>query len=334
MAESPAVRTSKRIRSLTREIIAVHPETLAGARHGAVGYHATTTSTGVTVVRLVPPGASAWAVLKLTSTPEGRRALAREAATLTALHANDRLGAWRKHLPTPWAHGTLRGHSYRIESAIDGRAIVNPAPPVRLNLMRAAAETIAVLHDRTMTEVDGGTEVAERWVDAPVRELMRHVCRRPSQTQRLQRLRDELCEALGCAGFSAAWIHGDYWLGNLLFSEDQQATGIVDWEAAAPLELPLHDFLHLVLYTRRMATGAELGRMVCDLLPHPRWSIHESALLDQHDAWPPSGSLSQRHALLLYWLRHAALHARQHRSAGYRYRLWERRNVLSVLATL
>jgi hypothetical protein len=37
--------------------------------------------------------------------------------------------------------------------------------------------------------------------------------------------------------------------------------------------------------------------------------------------------------LLLYWLRHVALHARQQsQQVGYRYRLWERRNVEPVLA--
>ena len=45
--------------------------------------------------------------------------------------------------------------------------------------------------------------------------------------------------------------------------------------------------------------------------------------------------LSDRHALLLYWLRHAALHTRQQRApVGYRYRLWERRNLHPVLAAL
>ena len=43
--------------------------------------------------------------------------------------------------------------------------------------------------------------------------------------------------------------------------------------------------------------------------------------------------MSDRHALLLYWLRHAATHARQQdRGDAYRYRLWERRNVCSVVA--
>jgi aminoglycoside phosphotransferase (APT) family kinase protein len=324
----------RRIGALTREIIALNPEILAGAGTGTVRYQATITSTGVMVVKLVSPRAADCAVLKLTSTPEGRRTLEREAAVLTALHRDDRLGVWRRRLPTAWAQGTLRGHYYRIESAVTGRAIVNPTPTARRSLLPAAAQTIAVLHARTTTTAVGGAELAAAWVDAPVRELSRHLRRRPSQATRLQRLGHELHEVLAHATFRTAWIHGDYWLGNLLFSGGQNITGIVDWEAAAPLELPLHDYLHLVLYTRRLASGAELGRLLCELLVRPRWSAQEGALLDRYHAWPPSASLSHRHALLLYWLRHAALHARQQPTSAYRYRVWERRNVLPVLAAV
>jgi Phosphotransferase enzyme family len=203
-------------------------------------------------------------------------------------------------------------------------------------MQETAAETIHVLHRSTATTVLGDFGLAGRWVDAHLDELSRHGGRNKPLAGGLERLRDELCDALEGITFSAAWIHGDYWLGNLLFSgEPSTPAGIVDWDAAAPIELPLHDLLHLLLYTRRLVTGEELGQIVRRQLSGGAWSSQERRLLDRYGAWRHDGSLSDRHALLLYWLRHVALHARQQRPpVGYRYRLWERRNVDPVLAAL
>jgi aminoglycoside phosphotransferase (APT) family kinase protein len=293
------------------------------------------TSTGVAVVKLARPGAPPGAVLKLAASAQGKRALARETETLATLDADERLGAWRDLLPRPSVQGTLQGHLYRIDAALGGSAVTNTPAGGVVRALGAAADAIAVLHDRTATTVGGGQQLAERWVDAPLRELLRHARPGPRSADRLHRLRDELHAALGTGSFPAAWIHGDFWLGNLLFDRTLLPTGIVDWEAAAPLELPLHDVLHLLLYTRRLTTGRELGQMLCEQLVEKSWSAAERALLERQPAWQARGGLTERHVLLLYWLRHAAVHARQHGSrVGCSYRLWERRNVLPVLASL
>jgi hypothetical protein len=324
-----------RLDALTREIIALHSGSLPGAIADAVPRRAERASAGVAIVKLGPPDAPPCAVLKVTATDQGRHVLERETAVLTALHADDRLAGWRELLPRPQAQGILAGHTYRIDSALCGLPVAasrTAAPPM---LLSAAAEAIAVLHDRTATTVSGGPELAERWVDAPLGELMRHARRSRRVTYRLELLRDELRGAVGAGELGAAWIHGDYWLGNLLFSDGQSPTGIVDWESAAPLELPFHDVLHLLLYTRRLVTGRELGQLLYDQLRGEGWSAEERAVVNRHWAWPSSQSLSERHMLLLYWLRHVAGHARHQGSlVGYRYRWWERRNVLPVLSAL
>jgi aminoglycoside phosphotransferase (APT) family kinase protein len=324
-----------RLRLLTREIVARHADLLAEGSTGTVVCVGQRTSTGVAVVKLARRGAPPSAVLKVAASSEGNDALARETQTLTTLGADARLGAWRDLLPRPCARGTVRGHLYRIDSALGGTAAAT-APPARASgMLSAAADTIAVLHETTATTVGGGPEVAERWVDAPLRELLRHARPGPRTRGRLERLRDELHGALASGRFPAAWIHGDFWLGNLLFDPRPSPTGIVDWEAAAPLEFPLHDVLHLLLYTRRLTSGRELGQMLCDQLVETRWSAAERAVLERQPAWQACGGLTERCVLLLYWLRHAAVHARQSGApAGYRYRLWERRNVLPVLAAL
>lgn len=324
-----------RLDDLIRQIAAMHSDVLPVSVEGLAISPAELTSAGVAIVKVGRPGAPPCAVLKITATAEGKRLLERETSVLTALHSDNRLDGWRGLLPRPRALGSLDGHSYRLDSALGGTSVVAPAAADLPVLLRSAAEAIAVLHTSTATTVRGGSELAGRWVDAPLSQLQRHCNGSRWLAYRLEKLRDELHGALAGRELVATWIHGDYWLGNLLFSGRRAATGIVDWEASAPLELPFHDVLHLLLYTRRLATGRELGQLVRDHMHGGGWTPEESAVLHRYRTWLSEGSLSSRHMLLLYWLRHVASHARQQGSqVGYRYRVWERRNVAAVLTAL
>ena len=324
-----------RVKSVAREIIVGHPEALSDCISGPVISGAERTAGRGAVVKLGPPGGAPLAILKIATTPQGKRLLRHETEVLRALHADQRLDGLRELIPQPLANGLQRGRSYRLDSALGGRSVAAPSAAVSRTLLGAAVETITALHNRTATTVAAGPDLAERWVDAPLRELVRHPSRSRWRTYRLEQLRAELHGAVGTGTLTVGWIHGDYWLGNLLFSGDRSVSGIIDWDAASPLELPFHDLLHLLLYTRRLITGHELGELVCDQLQGQAWRADERALLRDH--WPRRSAccLSERHILLLYWLRHAALHASQQGATlGYRYRSWERRNVLPVLAAL
>jgi aminoglycoside phosphotransferase (APT) family kinase protein len=277
-------------------------------------------------------------VIKMPMSAEAVRGMERETGALAALRGDGRLGAWRDLMPRPCTSGEVGAQPYRVDVALTGRPALDRVKhgAARERMLEMAAETIQVLHRTTATTVLGDDGLARRWVDEPLDELLRHGGRRRSLAPGLERVRAELHDALGGRALTAAWIHGDYWLGNLLFSDERSApAGIVDWDRAAPLELPLHDLLHLLLYTRRLVSGEELGQIIRRQLCGGAWSAQERRLLDRYGAWRHDGSLSDRHALLLYWLRHVALHARQEpQPAGYRYRIWERRNVHPVLAAL
>jgi hypothetical protein len=296
------------------------------------------TSTGLAIVTVAPPGKSPRAVIKIAMTPGTQRGLARETAALASLHGDERLGTWRDLLPRQLARGSVEGHSYRVDSVLAGR----PAEHVTVTLARRrmldmAAEVVDVLHRATATTVRGNA--GELWVDVHLSELARHAARRWPPASSLELLREELHDALAGRTFSASRIHGDYWPGNVIWGAVDKThaapVGIVDWEASAPLELPIHDILHLVLYTRRLVTGGELGHILRDQLRGAQWSEHERVLLDRFGGWGRCGSLTERHCLLLYWLRHVAMHARQQSSpVGYRYRVWEQRNLLPVLTSL
>jgi hypothetical protein len=324
-----------RVESLTRQIVAIHSQALGVSPEGVAISGGAMTSAGVAIVKLGVPGAPPCAVLKLTATAEGKRLLERETSVLSALHCDARLDGWRGLLPQPRAQGTLNGYSYRVDSALGGVPVIIPTSVDRPVLLSAAADAIAVLHTKTATTVRGGPDLSRRWVDVPMGQLLRHANGSKWISYRLETLREELHGALADEELVATWIHGDFWLGNLLFSGGRAATGIVDWEASAPLELPFHDVLHLLLYTRRLVTRCELGQLLYDHMHGGGWSSEEQAVLHRYWSWLSGVPLSPRHLLLLYWLRHVASHARQQGSqVGYRYRLWERRNVASVLAAL
>jgi aminoglycoside phosphotransferase (APT) family kinase protein len=340
VAQRRVRRRDRVVRALAPEILAKHSESLPTSR-GAVVSHAELTSTGMAVVFLARiAGEPPCAVLKMPLTAGALRGLERETLALEALHADGRLGEWRSLLPRPCVCGSIEGQAYRVDSALPGRPI-----PERLmaadpgGAWRAAAETIGHLHAVTATRLPDDFDRAEQWVDTHLRELESRSAWRGPMLVAAERLRDELHAALADWTGKAAAIHGDYWLGNLLFAEggapDQTPAGIVDWDAWAPLELPLHDLVHLLLHTRGLRTRRELGDLVVRQLREPEWTSQERQVLDRWDLGSALGSLAERHALLLYWLRQTAMHARQQpRQIGYRYRVWERRNVLSVLAAL
>ncbi len=328
--------------SLADAILTYHAESLGGAGGAVrgVGIEATElTSTGLAIVRIAPCGNWPGAVIKIAMTPAAGLGLERENAALEALRREDRLGSWLELVPRAIAQGRIEGRPYRIDHALPGHPALHQlsSATVRRPMLNAAAGTIDALHSRTATILR--REVAESWVDAHIRELTRRPMRRALMTSHLELLRDELHDALAGQAFPASWIHGDYWLGNVLWGQAGPGAptpvGIVDWEASGAYELPMHDFFHLVLYTRRLLTGRELGHIVRDLLGGAEWSSDERRFLDRFGGWHRCGSLSERHLLLLYWLRHVAVHARQQSlPRDYRYRVWEQRNVLPVLASL
>jgi aminoglycoside phosphotransferase (APT) family kinase protein len=321
---------------LVPRILADQAHSLPSCARASVIADAELTSTGVAVVTLAPFGEPPCLVVKLPTTAAALEGLERESAALGALHGDERLGDWRARLPRPCASGTVLDQPFRADAALRGRPAAErvDGEAAAVRLQEAAAESIHVLHRSTATSVAVDRGLAERWVDRQLQELSRHAGVRRRRAWRLGRLRDELHRAIIGRTFSAAWIHGDFWLGNVLVEEASPGPGgVVDWNDAAAGELPLHDVLHLLLYTRRLLTGQELGQIVSRQLVRGEWSVSERRLLERYGSWCHGGALSDRHAVLLYWLRHVALHARQQRHRpGPRYRLWEWRNVHSVLA--
>jgi hypothetical protein len=294
------------------------------------------TSTGMAVILVGSASGPPCAVVKVPAGAQAARGLEAEGVALSTLHADLRLEGWRDLVPRPRGAGTVLGCAYRVDSVLPGGSMsgrmIDDGRTARL--VDAAAETIHELHRRTARELAADDALIERWVDEPIRELVSSIGLAPGDMEALRRLRGELHASLHGHAVPVAAVHGDFWLGNVLFSGGRP-TGVVDWDASGPSELPLVDLLHLALYTRRQVGGRELGAIVCRQLADGAWSRRERRLLEPFGPWRDGAAAGERPALLLSWLRHVVHRTRQEgRRGGVAQRLWVRRNVRPVLGGL
>jgi len=149
----------------------------------------------------------------------------------------------------------------------------------------------------------------ERWVDQPVRILRgaRLQVGEDESTAALRSLRRRLIAGLEGRELQVSWIHGDYWRGNVLFGSDGVTPmGIVDWDRAAPAELPWHDLFHLLLFARREVNGPVAPQIVALSRSQSIWREDESAILGIARRRLPDDGIADDVMALLYWLRQTA----------------------------
>jgi len=268
------------------------------------------TETSVAVVTVVRLGSSQRFVVKTPWTAEGVTGLRRQADVLATLQQDPRLHALRTVIPQCVWQGEVDGRYCCIEEALPGV----PASAMvlqrerRATLLRNSARLIGDLHicTREQTLLDDAT--VEAWVDAPLRRIKASIDIRPHRHRLIDavnRLREELATALLGRTARTAWIHGDFWPGNLLTAPSgADVTGVVDWDCASPHQLPLHDLIHLHAFSLRLACGDELGDIVVRAL---RGGIAETLGVSAGDVASWLDGIPQRSAVLLYWLRHVLL---------------------------
>jgi len=223
------------------------------------------------------------------------------------------------------------------ETALDGVPAEDLVrdPEIRRALLPAAGAAIGELHRRTASVRVVDRVALDDWVDSPIRQLAQVIASRDldgASVRRLEWLGGRLGEALMGRSMDVAWVHGDYWPGNLLATPDGRSIrGIVDWDQAAPGLPPMHDIVHLLLYTRRLIQHRELGDVVRGFLGGEPLDDVELATAEAAGfAWP--GQEEVRMAVALSWLRHVGTFVGLPRHGSNR--LWMQRNVDAVLRDL
>jgi hypothetical protein len=292
-----------------------------------------------------PEGALPLAAVRIARGPSGRRGLARAAAALTSIPSL--LGraeagtAAAALVPGLLASGEANGRAWLAEGALpgqSGRSLIGD-PDERGVLLRRVAGGIAAIHAASAVRAAVIDIQLSTWVDrrvAIVRSILDAGRHPPTHAAALDQLGSELRSAVRGRKLSAGWIHGDLWPANVLVDQaGHQLTGLVDWDSAAPDELPLHDLLHLALTTRRLVERRALGELVGELLRDAAWTADDRAVLgpgaEGSDGPAVFDGLDASTALRLYWLRAVEVNV-DRRPALARQRAWVRANVVSVLA--
>ncbi len=299
--------------------------------------------TGVAVMGLGPASQPPPAILRLASADAGIQGLRAEAEALSQLHADSRLGDWRRKLPHTVAEGWLADTYYTVQEALPGveaqSQVMATDPDFRAYLTSLAAWAIRPMHERTSELAIAGAPSLAEWIDYPI-SFIRQAASSDLPVEReeaLPRLRAELYTALAGRALRTAWIHGDFWLGNVLVTPaGDEVTALVDWSMAAPHELALHDVFHLLLYGRQMAQSRELGDVVRAVLVDEdgaEWQPFERTLLEAEEQNLQMGEIGQRALVLLYWLRRLRSIFEQQRGHAQN-RVWAAWNIDQVLQVL
>ena len=280
-------------------------------------------STRTAVVPLGPPGGPPVAMAKLPGTRVGVTSQQREGRALNALTAEPAVGDFTRFLPLRMTDGYVGDQPFVLERAMPGIA----ADTVGAAVAAGAASAIGVLHARTAHSAVVDEALLRRWVDLRVDILARATRRRDA----VDRLRRRLHAAWAGREVEIGWVHGDFWLGNVMVDPATGvAAGIIDWEWAARDELPAQDLVYACVHSRMLASGGELGDVVAEML-QPAWEGGRAGVAQRRPRPGRDGHRSRRAAAGV-----AAPGRRQPR-AGARLAhnpLWVLRNVVSVLRAI
>jgi aminoglycoside phosphotransferase len=265
--------------------------------------------------------------VKIACSEAGASALAAQRGALQALRATPGLNGFGALVPEVLDHGTIDGRRYLVEEALPGTdARACAAGPAASDAMAATARRMAGLYAATGHAATIEPARLALLLDDHIDRIAS--AHGPGAAARLGALRSELAEGLLGRRAVIARTHGDLWLGNVLLDEElATVTGLVDWEASRPEDLPAVDLAHLVLATRCAVEGRDIADVAGRLIDgEDELTPRERALLEPwvHDA------IDLRYVVLAAWLQHVSQRVAQ--STLHDRGRWMRRNVDPVLA--
>ncbi len=270
--------------------------------------------------------------VKLARSERRDARLDRAGQGLIRLGAEPRLLQWDVPRPQIVALDRLAGRRLVVESALSGvtmAELLARGARSEPHISRATA-AIEGLHRCTAEPVAVDSQLLERWIYGPAREVEGLVAGSPRRVAALRELSGELAAQLRGQSVRASCIHGDFTPGNVLFDEGgDTVTGIIDWETMTSGDLPAIDRGTLILATQTQVSRRQLGDLVVAIaVGQVSGELHDS--LTRASAGDLDPPLDARALTLLCWLRHAAARA-MYRERSVRLRVWQHYNVDRVL---
>ena len=289
------------------------------------------------VLGVGPADKPAAIVLMLPETLREIRCLERQQHDLSAVQRAVSGSQVARLIPLPVAHGIHGGCPFFAEQALRGRAgNVQTENWVSVALLQRAADALSALHRHTATSMVVGDKILRQWVDRPLARI-RRVAEETSGPGAHAAGLDLVCREVRARLWNrtvrAGWVHGDFWLGNVLMDPQSGAvTGLIDWDRAGAAELGTLDLFHFLVVRRMYTDGHEFGEVVASLLSGGQWRPDERAVLDNTDLpFPATDERDRRMLLWLLWMRRIASDLRTRSSVAMPSRDWIRRNIDVVL---
>lgn len=269
-------------------------------------------------------------ILKIPAASDALERLKRSSAALACMHVNLRSFECRGLLPQILVEQLSKPNPFLVESMVPGRqaeTFLRDAVK-RDAVLEVAIKKITELHKGTREVTTIDEAILELWIDQHVKRICMFTGEETSSGRGIQQLAEELRDVLSGQVMTTSWIHGDYSPQNILLAEDgSRVTGIVDWERACSRQLPVLDIMHLLLSTRMLVEGKELGDVVYSFLTNQPVSAREHRFIYTDGLMAENPALELRTLILLTWFRHAASsNARQYGNL-----LWFNKNIKHVI---
>jgi aminoglycoside phosphotransferase (APT) family kinase protein len=277
-------------------------------------------------------------VLKLPLTPDAERSTTDHRQVVVRLHELPELHTFCAFVPRAVAWGEHQGRLYYLETALPG---VGAADLVRrqaepVSMMQDAARLIGQLHLGTLRRQVVDEALFARLAGDDLVLLRQLAVGWPEAAllrQKLEQLDELLRSQIAGRELPFSWTHGDFWPGNLLIQPAVGVIGgVVDWDRASADQIPLHDLLHLLAYTRKLQRRSELGEEIVSYLLPAAFDKYERSLVKEaiEQLELPTNADFFRAITLLYWLRFAATNLSRY-PAFQRDSRWLKNNVFLVL---
>lgn len=269
-------------------------------------------------------------VLKIATSAAASHGLELHARTVTKLR--DRLGESSELsdlLPRVVREGVLDGNRVYVETRLPGRSARGRLPEP--GVAAAAFAALTGIHRATSVIHTVDDALFARWVDEPL-SYLRGLRGLPGDADGLDRLRELLHESLLGRQITTAYVHGDFWGGNVMLDPASvRVTGLVDWENGGDDGLPDADLMHWWLASQ----PTELGTAVLSALADPAETRRELAELTSQlpDRDLPNPDLPIESVVLLTWLWHVTA-GMSRTEADHLGRVWLARNVKPILQLL
>lgn len=300
--------------------------------------HVNHSLTDMDVLVIGPQNSSFTVILHLPASQPAVLGFEHQKKICASLQADLRLGEWRHLLPSLLYEGQFQGRPYWIVERLPGisAADVMLDPNRRQIALRSSLRAVERLHRMTAVEADVDDKLLEKWVANPLENIRNStlVSYHHRSHYLLDRLERQLYETLCCQQLTIGWIHGDYWPANILVTSDgSEVTGIVDWDLSQPMSLPSLDLVNLLISTRRIEEGNELGEILAEILKQDAWREHEQVFWEQATQVLGGKFPQIRESLLIFWLQHLNANLEKKRSHLIN-PIWAYNNFVRVLNSL